>query len=442
MNQANQPNQTVLPKDTQVPFIVVTNHNDNIIPDFIKQAQDRDVSKQFKAKRIDTYQPGHFTSLLTSISQNDYTKNRCILFKRAGMETGGIKMNETDAAGHEMEKYNVFTGDRLINANTILPGNGPKIGVRRAGIPIPDNALLKKQTKIQLEPARQNIVPDAEFFPGTSATVFTSPGNETPLQGLYTHTALYGSVCNLPKLLRPFDNHRIATDLENEYLNVIRGDNELGYFTKKKKGTKVKVPWLVLKCIAIVENDLGGFDYFFQFYKTMLAILENTWWLTFPITRELSQFQSSSHCCVAFVAFLHYHGIAPIHNIECAMHTRFRYNQNDDWNNIIGYFRVTQGGIGFTDIERINAITQYYHYRLLNGVYPFFEDEEDQPELDETNVDDELLGKLELISKFCMGSQEEDKIMVLEKLDEILSLIDNGEEPMTMTELAVTNQLV
>ena len=235
MNQATPPIQTVLPKDTQVPFVVVTDPNDPIIPNFIAQAQNGDVSKQFQAKSVNTYQPGDITSLMASISQQDLSENRCILFKRAGDETGGIKMNETDDAGRKMEKYNVFSGDRLINANIILPGNGPKIGVRRAGIQIPENALLKKRTKVQLEPAHQNIVPDAEFFPGTSATVFTSPGNETLLQGLYTPIALYGSVCNLPKLLRPFDNHRIAPDLENEYLNVINGENELGYFTKKKK---------------------------------------------------------------------------------------------------------------------------------------------------------------------------------------------------------------
>lgn len=144
---------------------------------------------------------------------------------------------------------------------------------------------------------------------------------------------------------------------------------------------------------------------------------------------------------MAFVAFLHYHGIAPIHNLECAMHTRFRFNQNDDLNDIIGYFRITQSGIGFTEMEKIDAITQYYGYRLLHGLYPFFEDE-DPPELEEANVDDKIVEKLEQIGRLCMGSQEEDKIIVLEKLDEILSLIDNGKEPITVREMAVANELL
>ena len=93
-------------------------------------------------------------------------------------------------------------------------------------------------------------------------------------------------------------------------------------------------------------------------------------------------------------------------------------------------------------MAKIDVITQYYGYRLLHGVYLFFQDEEDPPELDEANVDDEIVDKLELISRFCMGSQEEDKIRVLEKLDEILSLMNNDEKSMTISEMALANELL
>lgn len=347
------------------------------------------------------------------------------MLKPENQETGGIQTNEHDVDGHVIEEYDLTGTAVKTDANEVLPNDGPVYGLRVCE-GIEEENLMTIGDEIQVEPAHENNVLKAEIYANTTASVFVGPGNEGNLGNEYKFLTLLGKVPNLAKHLRRFDSHLIAPGLQNQYVDVVDGENSLGFFSKKIDKATAQIPYIVQKCVHIEKNEKGGNDYFFQFYETY-AYFRESLWFTFPVTIKLSQFETSDKCCVAFLAFLEYHGIAPVHRIECAMHTRIKL-ENAAWNDNIGYFRVTQSGIGFANLEKVDAITLNYRYRLENGWYPFFKSKDEKPELEEANLEKDLLVVNDAIAGKFLQLQHEDRIRMLEKLQNVLSEFSSNVE--------------
>jgi len=427
-----------LPKDNRIQLAVITSLQDPAIPDILKIRFNNDINKSLDAKRIDTYVPRDITSILENISEKRETKDRYFLLKKEGEETGGIKTNNTDRDGRELEEYDLVASYVKCDAEDCIPRDGPIPGVRIIEEPIPEEHLLTIPAKIQFDPAHENKVNDAEVFVSTSFSIFASPGNEKQLEGLYKPACLYAKVSNLAKHLRQFEIHPIAADIHDEYLTVISGENTLGYYLKTTSETSTKVPYLIQKCIAIEANKNGGKDYFFQFCPTH-AHLGNMFWFTFYLSSKLSQFETkSASCCVAFMAFLEYHGMAPVHGIENTMHTRFLIDANR-WNENIGYFRVSQSGIGFTTPEHAQSITHRYGYVLDNGRYPYFK-ESKMPNLPKVDLNVCFSKKLDtLCGKFYGIDSMEERIQMMEKLDDLLHFFSHVEEKKGNADIAAAH---
>lgn len=437
MNPANPYIQKNLPKDNRVLMTVISDPRDPDLPIQLRRKLNGDITKSLNAKKPHSYEQDDIISILSSVNEKQQTQNRCFLLKDKDTHTGGIiPTNHTDSAGRRREEYDIFGGFRRCDVDDILPRDGPQSGVRIVDEPIQERELLAFEVKVQTNPVQENNVYKGEAFASTTASVFVSPGNQTQLQNLFEPVALYGKVSNLAKLLQPYETHPIANDLRNKYTEVIDGENTLGYFTVSIADHTYKIPYLIQRCVYIKDNAIGGKDFFFQFMKTSLGSLTENFWFTFNVSVKLSQSESSRKCCVAFCAFLEYHGIAPVHGMECTMHTRYHRPPTNDWNTNIGYFRVAQSGFCFASDDQLNAIGRDYNYRLLNGVYPFFKSDDEIPKLEESNIDVQFTRKLnKLAGKFIKLPTKEDKIELMEKLNDLLFDLSDVEES-EMSEVA------
>lgn len=134
--------------------------------------------------------------------------------------------------------------------------------------------LMTIGAEIEVEPAHENNVLKAEIYANTTASVFVGPGNEGNLGNEYKFLTLLGKVPNLAKHLRRFDSHLIAPGLQNQYVDVVDGENSLGFFPKKLIKQQCRYHILSKNVFILKRTRKVGMIIFFNSMKHML-ISEN-----------------------------------------------------------------------------------------------------------------------------------------------------------------------
>lgn len=404
----------------RVKVTVITKLDD--LPEELKTKFNGNIKTVVKALDKWAYEPGEIYSLLSSKD----SKDNFFLIHPDANSTGGIPWG-LDSKGRAIQLFELLSGCMKKNVEDILPGNGSVVGARVVQIPIHEDDLLAVKIYVQIGPAHNNRFIPAEALAATSASIFITAGNHQQVENTYEAVVPYLKVCNLTKLLRDFDRP-IADGLKESYQEVTSGDNSLGYFVSNVKGSNQKIPYIVQRCVYSQKNDDGGKNYFFQFDRTELILKTNWVWLKFNCSFDLSQNNSSGSCCVAFLSFLEHHGIAPVHGIESAMHTRFKPEGVIDWNANIGLFRVSLSGISISSESWMNKITSEYNYSLQHRQYPFFKHPVEVQLTTDEQLDIVFGKKLNQLHKGFKKMNSEEKIEMMDIINSMISDLNTTDE--------------
>lgn len=354
-------------------FKRITNPHDANLPQYLIRDLGNNIETILPMKAFNTYPHGAISALHaeTYLQQSEEEcKHKCFLLHPPG-PTGGIVCDDFEIFEIYSTYLNPFSGQTI-------PRNGNEAGIRL----LPHNFLEQNlQTlKFQIQTERGEIV-HSEGYLCTQHSIFMGPNNEQKMIG-WTPINTYAKVCNLSKFLSGNDNRPLVAKFENMHKEYSEGNNELAYGEKKCKSSSgeeftTQYPKIILKCVAIDGDEVNGFRFFYQFEEIEMM----RFWYTFGVPEVLSQFTTTARTCVAFVAFLEYYGYAPCHGISCKIHTRFKL-PNQDWNNNIGYFKISRSGIPYSYRNWMNVITRVYQYRLENGFYPQHRREQEPRERD------------------------------------------------------------
>lgn len=136
---------------------------------------------------------------------------------------------------------------------------------------------------------------------------------------------------------------------------------------------------------------------------------------------------------------MEYHGMVPVHNLECPPHTRFQFQgSNQDWNRYIGTMIISKSGLTRTTRTQMDAITRRYNYSLKHREYPYRRTivQDPKPLSKETELRIDFLSFLEQATCHFNGLSLEEKYGLLDSLRAIVP----EKEDMVEEQTKFTNQ--